>query len=191
MHTFLRSLSLSLAFTSLAACGKGEAPLDTKAGAPPSASSASAPVAVPAVSPYQLASEPAGAIPVIAAKAKGEARDIVVVGRLKDTVPGLAAFTLTDASIKYCGQDGGEEACETPWDYCCNPPDKIAAATITVAVRAKGEVVAAAIPELRNMDLVVVRGSLTKGDDGTMRLDADGWYRKERPVVPATVVFPK
>ena len=189
MRLTVPALSLTLAL--LTACD-GKEPLDHKAPAPPTASTA--PNAIPAGSAYQLTKEPAGAIAVIAAKAKGEAKDVVVVGRRKDPVPGLAAVTLTDASLQYCGQDGKEgkeDGCPTPWDYCCIAEDKVAAATISVAVRTKGEVVAAPVPELRNMDLVAVRGQLVKGADGTLRLDADGWFRKERPVVPASIVFPK
>ena len=128
---------------------------------------------------------------MLAAKAKGAATDVVVVGRVKDMVPGFAAFTLTDASLAYCGQDGTDDGCPTPWDYCCIPSDKVAAATIPVAARTKGEVVAEPVAELRNMDLVVVHGALAKGADGSLRLEADGWFRKERPTVPTSIEFPK
>ncbi len=173
---------LSLAL--LSACGNDAAPIaaPATAGAPAAAA--------PGGSRFELATEPVGAIDVLAAKAKGEAKDVVVVGRLKDTVPGFAAFTLTDVSLKFCGEEGGDEGCPTPWDYCCIGKDKVAAATIAVAARVKGEVIEAKVTELRNMDLVVVRGQLVKSKDGTMRLDADGWFRKARPVVPATIVFP-
>lgn len=195
----MRSLAPALAVALLLfpACGNDAAPAPSKAGgapAPASTPSATVPAAVPAGSPYLLSKEPSGAMSVIDVKAKGEAKEIVVVGRVNETVPGFAAFTLTDASLKYCGQetkDDKADDCTTPWDYCCIAPDKVAAATIAVGVRTKGEVVAVAVPELRNMDLVVVHGQLVKTADGTTRVEADGWFRKERPVVPANVVFPK
>ena len=79
----------------------------------------------------------------------------------------------------------------TPWDYCCIAEDKIAAATISVAAREKGEVAEVAVTELRNLDVVVVHGDLVKTPDGSLRLDADGWFRKERPEVAKTIEFPK
>lgn len=191
MIHLVRTLAVAFAATSLlAACGQDSPP---SAPAAPSASGASSGArgATPpagAASAYALAAEPSGALAVLEAKGKGEAKDVVVVGRLKDTVPGFAAFTLTDASLKYCSDD---DKCATPWDYCCIAPDKVDAATIPVAVRAKGETVAVPVPELRNLDLVVVHGALVKGADGTLRLEADGWFRKERPVPAPHVVFPK
>lgn len=194
---------LALAFFLLPACGDKTAPSAPGGGgaqapaastAAPAASTGGGLSATPTGSPYLLAQEPAGAMSVIDVKAKGEAKEVVVVGRVNETVPGFAAFTLTDASLKYCGQDDKDdkaEGCATPWDYCCIAPDKVAAATIAVGVRVQGETVAASVPELRNMDLVVVRGRLVKAADGTARVEADGWFRKERPVVPASVVFPK
>jgi len=183
-----RSSALSLlALALLTACrNDAPAPAASRSAAGSNDSTARGPS-----SAFALAQEPAGAIEVFDAKAKGEAKDVVVVGRLKDTVPGFAAFTLTDVSLPYCGADGRDDACPTPWDYCCIAEDKVAAATISVAVRAKGEVVAVPVPELRNLDLVVVHGALVKAADGTLRLEADGWYRKERPTLPATTVFPK
>lgn len=182
MHSYARFSSLALLFV-VSACNKDDAPK-------PAPAAPSAPVA-PAGSRYLLAKEPAGAIAVLAAKAKGEAKGVTVVGRLKDTVHGFAAFTLTDVSLAYCGEGGTEENCPTPWDYCCIPDDKVAEATISVAAREKGEVVEATVPELRNLDLVVVHGDLVKTKDGSLRLDADGWFRKERPPTPKGVEFPK
>ncbi len=188
MHVARPFLVALLAPVLFAACGKDAS---SPAPAAPSASAPAAPGApktIGATSAYALAAEPAGAIAVVDAKAKGAAKEVVVVGRLKDTVPGFAAFTLTDASLKFCSDD---DKCPTPWDYCCIAADKVDAATIPVAVRVKGETVAAPVPELRNLDLVVVHGALVKAEDGTLRLEADGWFRKERPTVAAHVVFPK
>ena len=187
MRTSVLSLLALLSLSALAACGNEASP--TKASPSPSGATANPSGGVVAnASRYALSSEPAHAIPVLEAKAKGETKDVTVVGRLKDTVPGFAAFTITDPTLAPCAMG---EGCPTPWDYCCIADDKVADATISVAVRAKGEVVESPVPELRNLDLVVVHGAIVKGADGTLRLEADGWYRKERPDVAANVVFPK
>jgi hypothetical protein len=174
-----RSLVTSLlGLALLPACGGEPAPA-----APPGA-----PTAVAGASRFALASEPGPATSVLAAKASGEAAEVVVTGRVKELVPGFAAFTLVDVSIPPCPD---EEGCPTPWDFCCFSSDKVAAATLPVAARAKGEVVEASIPELRLLDLVVVRGALSKAADGVVRLEATGWFRRERPAYGAHVKFPR
>lgn len=59
--------------------------------------------------------------------------EVVVVGRVKDFVPGRAVFTLIDSELKSCRENEGD-CCETPWDYCCVEADVVAKNTITVEV---------------------------------------------------------
>jgi len=181
----MRSISVLvslLAAAALAACGKDE---------PPAPSSGPAAGATP--SRWALAADPGAGTSVLDAKKAGPKDDVVVVGRVKDVVPGFAAFTLADVSLKYCGF-GGENMpdCETPWDYCCTPDDEITAGVIPVAVKDKaGETVAhPRIAELRNLDLVAVKGRLVKEKDGTLAVEATGWYRRERPKLPDSIKFP-
>jgi hypothetical protein len=184
--------ALLLAAFLLAGCGK-EAP--PSSGAPGAGASATpgAGAGTVAVSPYALAVEPKGtvAVSVLEAKAAGAKKDVAVVGRVREITPGFAAFTLTDVALTYCGQTE-KEGCENPWDYCCHDTADIAKHTIAVAVKTPGgEVVAApSLPELRNLDLVVVVGELVKGADGEVTLVAKGWHRRERPALPASVRFP-
>ena len=96
MHSYVRSSSFAIALLLVAACSRDDAPKPAPV----------APASAPATSPgaltgsrYLLAKEPTDAIAVIAAKAKSETRGVTVVGRLKDTVHGFAAFTLTDLSL--------------------------------------------------------------------------------------------
>ena len=137
-----------------AACSDAASPASSAAGKP---------------SAYALAAEPAGAVPVVDARKAAPKDSAVVVGRVKEIAPGLASFTLVDASLEYCGQAGGKEAgkemaCDEPWDYCCHPADEIAKYLVAVTVKdAKGDPVAGRLPELRNLDLVVVKGRLVKG----------------------------
>ena len=178
-------LVLSTAPLLIAGCGK-----DSSAPTPGSGAAA-APGAAAPTSPYALAAEPkAKALSVLEAKAAGPKKEVVVVGRVREITKGFAAFTLTDVSLTYCGQIEAE-GCENPWDYCCHDTAEIAKHTIAVSATKAGEVVAIpTIPELRNLDLVAVVGELTKGADGQPALTATGWYRKERPALPATVRFP-
>jgi len=202
MHAPARPLPLALlALLALlaAACGKDDPKPSTPAAPPASppavgtAPGAAASAGDPKVSGsrFLLATEPASAVSVLDAKGKGEAKGVTLVGRVKETVHGFAAFSLTDLSLAYCGADKKEDGCPTPWDYCCIADDKVAQATIAVAAREKGEVVEAALPELRNLDVVVVHGDVVKAKDGSLRLDADGWFRKERPSLPSWIEFPK
>ncbi len=183
LHRSLLPLCLCAAF---AACGKDDA-------SKPSAAPAGG--ASEATSKYAMPADPKDAISVLEAKktaaAAASKKDVVVVGRIKDMTPGFAAFTLTDLSLKYCGEgEGGDDRCETPWDYCCEDPKDISAATIAVAVKEKGEVVALPkIPELRNADLVAVAGTLTKDKDDIV-LEATGWHRRDRPKFGPNVKFP-
>jgi len=141
---------------------------------------------------FRLATEPAGAVSVVAAKAEAPKEDSVVLGRVKEVSPGVAAFVIVDASLPYCGERAGtDDACETPWDYCCEDPGEVAKKSVAVAVRTgSGGLESAAIPELRSLDLVVVKGRLTKNDKGDVELAATGWYRKERPKVSEKIKFP-
>jgi hypothetical protein len=177
----MRPLSLAsvLLTAALAACGK-DAP-ETSSGGP-----------APAASPYLLAADPGQAIDVKKAVAEGPIdQDVVVVGRVQNVVRGFAAFTLVDVSLKYCGQgDVTDDHCAEPWDYCC-VVDQLPGALLPVKVR-KGADVAElpSIPELRPLDLVAVRGRLVKEKDADVTLHATGWFRRERPQVPASVKFP-
>lgn len=185
MRTSLASLSLlllaaGLAF-GLAACGK-DAPKDSGPGA-----TAPAPA-----SKWSLASDPGGGISVAEGVKAAPKDDALVVGRVKDVTKGFAAFTLADVSLAYCGQGGGNmPECEEPWDYCC-VTDELPGKVLTVEVRgADGQPVATPrLGELRNLDLVVVRGRLVKDPAGNVTLVATGWFRRERPTLPDTVKFP-
>jgi hypothetical protein len=54
-------------------------------------------------------------------------------GRASPFVEGMAVFILADASMKSCDELHGD-TCKTPWDYCCEPRDSVAARTATIQV---------------------------------------------------------
>lgn len=187
MNRSLAALPLLVLSAALAACSKG-----APDGAP---ATAGAPVAPSA---WSLPSEPAGAVSVVDAQKAAPKDEVVVVGRVRMFVGGLAAFTMVDTSVAYCGdpkaskdQKEMEAVCETPWDYCCHEQEA-ADKQIAVVVPGVGSSAAkGSIPELRNLDLVVVKGRLMKDKAGNVELAATGWYLKDRPVIPASVKFPQ
>lgn len=176
---------LAVALLVLAACGR-----DASSPAGGTTAAPAAPAA--AASRYALAAAPAGAaISVLGARSTAPRDAVVVEGRVRDLTKGLAAFTLIDLGMKFCGQETSEDGCKEPWDYCCYQAEEIASRSVSVQVREKGEVVSlAAIPELRLLDVVVVTGRLVKEKDDVV-LEATGWWRRERPTVPASIHFPE
>src|SRR5689334_20327757 len=74
-----------------------------------------------------IAGAPDDATAVAAARKDAKAGDnIKLLGRVKDFVNGQAVFTIVDPAIPACNDNPGD-TCETPWDYCCEPKDKMAA----------------------------------------------------------------
>lgn len=145
-------------------------------------------------SKWALAAEPAGAVSVVDAQKAAPKDDVVVVGRVREFVGGRAAFTMVDASVAYCGdprEKRMDEPCAKPWDYCCHDQEAADKQIFVSVPDAGGDTAKGPIPELRNLDLVVVRGKLLKSKTGDVELTATGWYRKERPAIPASIVFPQ
>jgi hypothetical protein len=168
----------------LAACGEPPAPTAVSTGAP----AAATPAAAATNSRFALAADPGTAVSVEQAIKTGAKDEVLVVGRLRDRTPGFAAFTLVDAAVEYCDP---KEGCPTPWDYCCHE-EEAAIKTIPVRVEEKGDVVALAkIPELRRLDLVVVKGRIVKDEKGDPALLATGWFRRDRPSIGDHVTFPE
>ncbi|GJQ27881.1 MAG: hypothetical protein HBSAPP02_29130 [Phycisphaerae bacterium] len=87
---------------------------------------------------FFLNTAPAGAKSVLEVKRTAKIGDkIVVRGRIGGSkspfVEGRAMFTLTDMSLPPCNANP-EDKCPTPWDYCCEPSDRIAAHSLTAQV---------------------------------------------------------
>jgi hypothetical protein len=137
-------------------------------------------------SQYFLASEPAGAKSVIAVRKQAKDGDAtVVVGRVggsqKPMVEGRAAFTIVDTSLLTCKQTEGD-ACATPWDYCCEPKDNLARATVMVKfVNAEGKTIAEGADSLlgiKPLETLVVQGVAKRDTDGNLTILASKLYRK-------------
>lgn len=85
-----------------------------------------------------VATAPADAKGVEAAKQSAEVgRDVVIHGRIggrRDPfVTGRAVFMLADMVMPTCREKHGD-GCPTPWDYCCEPKERVLANTATVQV---------------------------------------------------------
>jgi hypothetical protein len=155
--------------------------------APPAANAPSA-----AAQALRLAADPGTAVGVAAAKAAGPAAKVVVSGRIASTVPGHFVLRLVDTSLPFCGETNPEDKCKTPWDYCCEPPTKLAEHTLLVEARSGGKPVATpALPDLRLLDLVKVTGEMTKDEHGNHVLVATGVFRQERPKVADDLRWPQ
>jgi hypothetical protein len=133
---------------------------------------------------FKLADEPGGddEYGVYDARAEAPIESAVVVGRVAEMTKGFAAFRLVDAALDYCGQKRKDE-CPTPWDYCCEAPAKLKAATISVQlVDANGKVAKLDWgDDLRPCDLVALEGKVTKDEHGNVTVVATKYFRSDRP----------
>lgn len=85
-----------------------------------------------------LTTEPTPASSVVETKEKvKDGEEVIVHGRVKDFVKGYAVLVIADTSMKAC-IDNTEETCPTPWDYCCNPKEKIQKSVATVQLTEDG-----------------------------------------------------
>ena len=175
-------LSLLLV-ASFAACG-GAQPTNTPA-APTTPAS-------PAVTKFVLAADPGEALGVVDAKLAGPADKVIVEGRIANVVKGFAVFTLMDKALPYCGETNKEDNCKTPWDYCCESTETRTKNALLVEARsADGKPLATPALGLQLVDRVAVIGKLTKDEHGNFVLLASGWFRQERPQLPADVRWPQ
>lgn len=84
-----------------------------------------------------LDQRPEGAMTVQAARETAEpGEDILVYGQIGGaTEPfyeSFAGFVLTDTAVMFCDEMENEDHCPTPWDACCEDPDKLKASRASV-----------------------------------------------------------
>lgn len=135
-----------------------------------------------------LAEAPGGAVSIAQARLVAKPGDTVVVqgrigGSKEPFVSDRAIFQVVDMSMPPCAEAHG---CETPWDYCCEPHDQVAAKSMTVQViGADGKPLALDLPgksSLKPMDKIIVRGKVAnKAGDAVMIVNADGIYVVQSP----------
>ncbi len=126
---------------------------------------------------YWIEVAPLGAIGVIEARDKaGVTDEIVVVGRVGDFVDSRGQFNLTDLSFLPCNQREGD-SCRTPWDFCCEPPDELAAGTVVVEFRDGKSLETARLEDFHGFDHlkeVVVAGHAERDESGNVTIVARG-----------------
>ncbi len=167
----LRLIPLSLmTVLMLSGCAKEESPSGS------SANGASA--------TWLLASEPEGALSVSDARATVKEGDTVAVrgrigGRREVLTPGSAVFTLIDLGLPHCGENP-DDACQTPWDYCCEAQETITANAATVQIvdqagqGVSGDLRTAGLSEL---DEVIVVGTVgPRPNDSVLTIRATGVF---------------
>jgi hypothetical protein len=170
MQRSLASIVLVLA-SSLAACSKSE--------------SAAAPATTTGpLAPHLLASAPANAKDVLAVRASAKPGDEVVVrGRVKDFVASRAVAVVIDPSKQACDEAGPMDDCPTPWDFCCDPPDEINAASIAVDVRDASGTIKQGLQGfagLDHLDTLVAQGTLEVDPQGNPTVVAKSFYVEKR-----------
>jgi hypothetical protein len=132
-----------------------------------------------------LNAKPEGALPVKAAREKlklGESAVVVgqIGGSLEPFLEGYAGFVLADTDIEFC-DEMGDDHCSTPWDACCEDPDKVKASRASVQfVDADGEPLAVSVEGfsgLKGLSHVVVTGTVAgTSTPENLIIDADGIY---------------
>ncbi len=120
-----------------------------------------------------VAQPPANAVAVAALKESGQKKgDVVVRGRIggrgRPFVDGAAVFVLTDSSLKSCDQLHGDR-CSTPWDYCCETPESLAANTATIQIVGdNGKPLRTSVKGKHGMESlkeIVIKGEIAQRDD--------------------------
>jgi hypothetical protein len=113
-----------------------------------------------------LESEPASAISVealIKSAEQGEEYTVVGVigGTMEPITSGFASFVLADDSITFCNEMESDH-CPTPWDACCEDPDKVKNGRISVQFAGKDgiplQTELKGVNGIENLAMVTVRG---------------------------------
>lgn len=155
---------LPLVGFSLAACSPQDTAPEQTAVADTSAAAAS-----PA-QPFTLTQPPAEAPSLLEALATAtEETSFLFTGRVGGLVDpmmdDLAAFVVADEVLVFCDEMANPGHCPTPWDACCEDPDKIAASRAFVQfLDADGSPIAASLRSalgLEENDTVIVKGRLS------------------------------
>ena len=117
-----------------------------------------------------------GAVDVVDVRSSGvDGANVVLRGTLQDFGE-YATFRLVEDSLHDCTESGEEDHCRTPWDYCCEDPDKLRTLTVNVEFL-DGEFPAQWRLEgqhgLERLTEVAVAGVLRVDDKGNLRLEAN------------------
>lgn len=134
---------------------------------------------------WVLAQMPADPVGVAELKPTAKEGDHVVVrgrigGRAEPMAEGSPVLVIMDSSLPSCA-DNPEDACRTPWDYCCETPEAITANNATVQVvdasgaPVSGSLAAAGLEPLAEIVVVGVVGP--RPDPSVLVIRATGIHR--------------
>lgn len=132
---------------------------------------------------YLLAAEPGEARSVSQVKEKAEDGDeVTLVGRIGGStspfVAGRASFTVVDTSLLPCNEKE-DDACTTPWDYCCDT-DQLPANTVVVKlVDEQGKTLPLDAKEklgMKELQTIVVKGKAKRDEAGNLTVLAPALY---------------
>ncbi|HMN42604.1 MAG TPA: hypothetical protein PKE29_17320 [Phycisphaerales bacterium] len=130
-----------------------------------------------------LATAPAEPKSVKDAKAAPKVGEkITLTGRIGGSedpfIEGRALFTIVDLHVPHCGQMGEKDHCKTPWDYCCEPADELAAHTATIQVTAQdGRPIKSGLSGvhgLKPLAIVTITGTIADAAEGNLIVRAEG-----------------
>ncbi|MEN3941571.1 hypothetical protein WJU23_09795 [Prosthecobacter sp. SYSU 5D2] len=112
---------------------------------------------------------PSGALSVVKARQTAKAGEAIVVrgrigGRAMSLMDKAAIAVLADEkSIVPCDANPAD-SCKTPWDYCCESPEKLKAGTATIQVKGEnGKLLRTSLrgfSGLKELSTVVVAGTV-------------------------------
>lgn len=132
-----------------------------------------------------LHSKPSDALAVKAAREQLQPGDQAVVfgqigGAKEPFLQGYAGFVLADTEVVFCNESG-DDLCPTPWDACCEDPEKLKASRASVQfVDAGGNLVESGLrgfAELEPLREIVVTGKVAdSATPGNLIIHAQGLY---------------
>lgn len=138
--------------------------------------SANAPAETPS---WVLTSAPSDASSVAEVRATAAEGDRVILrarigGRKVPIEATSPVFVVMDLAVPHCGEIPGD-GCGTPWDYCCETPESIAANAATIRVEGDTSPAAHGFAALDEVIVVGVVGP--RPNDTVLSVDATGIYR--------------
>jgi hypothetical protein len=172
----VRCALLVVVLAAVSACGDKKGDAGAGGGTGSSAGGTAAASALP--ESFWAASEPAGAVDVIKARASVKDGDeVTVVGKVGGAVKVFedrrALFSVADLSLKDCYDM--QDACKTPWDYCCVDPKALAAGMATIEFHDAAGLMKTSARGFHGLDhgkTVVVKGKAHKDAAGNLTVRA-------------------
>lgn len=131
---------------------------------------------------WKLDTAPDAAAKIADAKASAKEGDTIALhgrigGRMEPITLASGLFVMVDPAVPACS-DIPDDRCPTPWDYCCEPPESLAANSATVQLRdAEGRPIVLADGDLSPLDKVIVVGTVAPRPNAqTLIVHATGVY---------------